>query len=348
MTFQQVSDNADLWLAEGARPAVQLTAEATTDFAPSISVDGRTLVFQRSQPSATGRFVETNTWLMKATLDRGRVAVDPRPIEADASVPLVSPDGSRVAFLHESQPGPRLLKTLKIKHLQTGVVVTVSTRCTLPVVGQLQWGSWPMQWTPDGRALVFVEQSDGRLMLKQHVVDSGTDNVRLADVSDDETNSRIRGVFPTADARFVDYLHWSGGSRYAVRRVERESRKDSELARVDGVADFPLQSVTIAGRTAHGALILLRRLPSTGSFNTVEVLAVSDDGRIRSIRVVPDVVERIGHVDVARPLLYLVCANRLVKNVCSVSLETGDMRQVTDNQAPNVSFSGVTSLADGR
>jgi serine/threonine protein kinase len=347
MTFQQVSDNADLWLAERARSAVQLTAEATTDFSPSVSVDGGTLVFQRSQPSPTGRFVETNTWLMKATLDRGRVVVDPLPIETGASVPLVSPDGSRVAFLHESQPGPRLLKTLKIRHLQTGSVVTVSTKCTLPVIGRLQWGSWPMQWTPDGRALVFVEQSDGRLMVKQHLVDSGKDNVRLADVTDDETNSRIRGVFPTADGRFVDYLHWSGGTRYAVRRVERESRQDSELAKIDGAAGFSFQSVTVAGRSAQGSLILLRRLPSTGTLSTVEVLEVREDGRIRSIRVVTNVVERMGHVDVARPLLYLVCASRLVKNVFSISLETGDMRQVTDNQAPNVSFSGVTSLVDG-
>jgi hypothetical protein len=81
--------------------------------------------------------------------------------------------------------------------------------------------------------------------------------------------------------------------------------------------------------------------------STVEVLEVREDGRIRSIRVVTNVVERMGHVDVARPLLYLVCASRLVKNVFSISLETGDMRQVTDNQAPNVSFSGVTSLVDG-
>ena len=54
--------------------------------------------------------------------------------------------------------------------------------------------------------------------------------------------------------------------------------------------------------------------------------------------------DRIAHVDVRRPLLYVVCINGLVQNVFSVSLETGEMRQVTDNQAPNVSFSGVTSL----
>ena len=57
MTFRQVSDNADLWLSDS--PRAQLTAEATMEFAPTVSTDGRTLVFQRSKPSDSGRFLAT-------------------------------------------------------------------------------------------------------------------------------------------------------------------------------------------------------------------------------------------------------------------------------------------------
>ncbi|HYN10644.1 MAG TPA: protein kinase [Vicinamibacterales bacterium] len=342
MTFRQVSDNADLWLLDRARPAVQLTSEATTDFSPTVSTDGHTLVFQRSKPSASGRFVATNTWLMRATLTGGRVSIDPLPIETDASAPLISPDGRRVAFLQETQGDPAL-KTLKIRHLQTGVVVTVSSRCILPVYGRIQWGAWPTQWTPDGQTLLFVEKKDERsYSLTQHAVDSET-NIRLIDVATDP--QRIRGLFPAADSRSVAYLHWAGEERYAVRQTELDSRKSVELARVDGAPGLPLQSVSIAGRTAQGSLIVLRWL--SASRTGVEVLEVKPNGHIRSIRTVPNIVDLTSYVDVRRPLLYVICVSGLIQNVFSVSLETGAMRQVTGNQAPNVSFSGVASLVDG-
>jgi Tol biopolymer transport system component len=158
MTFQRVSDNGDLWLADPARPATQLTAEVTTDFSPTVSTDGRTLVFQRSKPESSGGFIEPSTWLMKATLDSGQLAVSSVPLETDGSAPLISPDGRRVAFLQDLQPPAPGSKTLKVRHLETGDVTTVSQRSTLPVLGRLHWGSLPMQWTPNGRSLLFVEQ----------------------------------------------------------------------------------------------------------------------------------------------------------------------------------------------
>jgi serine/threonine protein kinase/Tol biopolymer transport system component len=358
MTFQQVSDNGDLWLADPARPATQLTAEVTTDFAPTVSTDGRTLVFQRSKPESSGGFIEPSTWLMKATLDNGQLTITSVPLETDGSAPLISPDGRRVAFLQDLQPPGTGSKTLKIRHLETGDVTTVSQRSTLPVLGRLHWGSLPMQWTPDGRSLLFVEQlpseSGDRLKrtgytLKQYVVDSKK-TVRLVEVS---ATQRIRGLFPTADSRSVAYLRWTEKSekekeRYVVRQVELHSGKDVDLAEVEGAAGIDFQSVSIVGQTAQGSLILLRKLPPAAGRPADEVVEITREGARRSIRTMMNFGrERIAHVDVRRPLLYVVCRNGLVQNVFSVSLETGEMRQVTDNQAPNVSFSGVTSLPNG-
>ncbi len=347
MSFRQVSDNADLWLADltrtdRTRSSVQLTSEATTDFSPTSSVDGRTVIFQRSKPTSFSRFVATNTWLMKGTLSSGRLSVDPLPVETDASSPLISPDGRYLAFLQEPQPTTAGLKTLKIRHLQTGHVVTVSKRCTLPIYGRVQWGAWPIVWTPDGKSLLFVEkQDDNSYSLTQHIADSAK-NTRVRTVAKDP--HRIRGLFPTADSRSVAYLHWAGDERYTIRQTNLDSREDTELARVNGAAGLPLQSVSIAGRTAQGSLIVLRRLADRSG---VEVLEVKPDGQTRSIRAVPNVVDLIAYVDVRRPLLYLICASNFIQNVVSVSLESGAMREVTDNQAPNVSYSGVTSLMDG-
>ena len=71
LTFRQVLDNSDLWFSDCTSGALQLTADASTDFAPSASANGRGLVFQRSRPSSSGPFVETSTWLMNAVRDGG-------------------------------------------------------------------------------------------------------------------------------------------------------------------------------------------------------------------------------------------------------------------------------------
>ena len=358
MTFQRVSDNGDLWIVDRARVTAQLTAEITTDFSPTVSSDGRTMVFQRSKPESSGRFIEPSTWLMKATLDNGQLAVSSVPLETDGSAPLISPDGRRVAFLQDLQPLTPGTKTLKIRHLETGDVMTVSPRSTLPVLGRLHWGSLPMQWTPDGRTLLFVEQSQsetGNAMkrtgftLKKYLVDS-KETVRLVE---GPATQRIRGLFPTADSRSVAYLRFSEKSekekeRYVVRQIELDSGRDLELAEVEGAPGIAFQSVSIVGQTAQGSLILLRKLPPAAGKPADEVVEITRDGARRSIRTVLNFgLERIAHVDVRRAILYLVCRNGLIENVFSVSLETGEMRQVTDNQAPNVSFSGVTTVPNG-
>ena len=246
-----------------------------------------------------------------------------------------------LAFLqdHEGDPG---LKTLKIRDLQTGAVITVSDKCTLPIYGRFQWGAWPMQWMPDGQMLFFVEKPDKTtISLTQYSVGSGT-NIRLVEIPFDH---RIRGLFPTADGRTIAYLYWAKTEQYMVRQLDLDSRKESTIAQVEGASGVPFQSVSIAGRAANGALIAIRR--SAVSRTQIEALEIRPDGQSRSIATIPNAVDSIAHVDVRRPLLYVVCANGEIQNVFSVSLETGAMQQVTDNQAPNVAFSGVTSLRDG-
>ncbi len=310
MTFRQVSDNADLWVSDAPRRENQLTAEATTEFAPTVSTDGRTLIFQRSKPSASGRFVANNTWLMKATMADGRLTVDPLPIETDASAPLLSPDGRRVAFLQEGGGDPAL-KTLKVRDLETGAAMTVSDKCTLPIYGRFQWGAWPMQWMPDGQTLIFVEKPDkATLSLMQYSVTSGK-NLRLIDIP---AEHRFRGLFPAADGRTIAYLYWPADAVYMVRELDLLSRKETTIARVEG-AGLAVGSVWIAGRTAQGNLIVVRWL--SVSRTGVEALEVTVDGRTRSIATIPNVVDSIAHVDVRRPLLYVVCATGQIQNVFS-------------------------------
>ena len=343
VTFTQALDNSDLWISDRIAGEMQLTADASTDFAPSASASGREFVFQRSRPSSSGPFVETSTWLMRGVRDGSRLIVDSEPIAADGFAPALSPDGTLVAFLQQGQPG---FARLKIKNLRTGSIETVSevgARPALPT--RIQWASPPMRWTSDSRSLLFVEHAQKAVTIRLYRVDSGLDPDRLAAVP---AGHRIRGLQVDLDSRTFAYLHWTGGENYVMQVVDMATRASIQTVPVTGKPGIEFQSVSLAGRSGTDeSMILLRQLkPGTGP-TPIEVLKVSRTGRISTIAVIENVIDRTPHLDRHHALLYLICMDGLIQNVCQLSLATGKTRQMTANQAPNVGFSGVESLEDG-
>ncbi len=65
------------------------------------------------------------------------------------------------------------------------------------------------------------------------------------------------------------------------------------------------------------------------------------------LRTVDRVFDSSVRLDAPRSLLYMTRAENLVHNLFSLSLTTGSLQRLTDNQAPNVSYSGVERLPDG-
>ena len=233
---------------------------------------------------------------MKATLDSGQLAVSSVPMETDGSAPLISPDGRRVAFLQDLQPPAPGSKTLKIRHLETGDVTTVSQRSTLPVLGRLHWGSLPMQWTPDGRSLLFVEQlppeSGDRLKrtgysLKQYVVDS-KETVRLVEVSANPENTRSLshcrqplGRLPSLDGEvgegertvcgstgrtpFGERRRFGGGRRRSRHRLPKRVYRRPNSS---GIAD-PLAEAATGGREPADEVVEITREGARRSIRTM-------------------------------------------------------------------------------
>ena len=237
---------------------------------------------------------------------------------------------------------------MQIRNLQTGLTDTVSELSARPVLPmRIQWSSLPMRWTPDSRSLLFVEQqSPDRFTIRRYRIESGLDPLPSALA---KAGHRIRGIYVSADPRDFAYLRWSGDENYAIHVVDLATLKDVEWVKVPGVPGTPFQSVSVAGRTeSDDSMIVLRKLKPGTAPNSIEVLRVAKSGRISKVAIIENVFDRTPHLDPRRSLLYLICMDGLVQNVCQLSLGTGKMRQITDNQAPNVSFSGIRAFRMGR
>jgi Tol biopolymer transport system component/DNA-binding winged helix-turn-helix (wHTH) protein len=182
------SGKEDIWLmnADGSNQK-QLTTTAGANFEPTVSADGRTMVYASKAADAT-------THLWKMNLDNGESAqltngdFDLRPdISPDgrwvvymsiakslptlwkisveggqapiqitdkiASVPRVSPDGRFIACFYRARVSA--FSKLAILPSDGGEPVKVFERSPTIIIEA------GIQWTPDGRALTFVDNRDG-------------------------------------------------------------------------------------------------------------------------------------------------------------------------------------------
>jgi hypothetical protein len=71
---------------------------------------------------------------------------------------------------------------------------------------------------------------------------------------------------------------------------------------------------------------------------------VTLDGTRRNLGTVPDAPIPVVRADVGRGRLFMIRATGGIHNLHTMSLRDGTMRQVTSNQSPGVSFSGIHPL----
>jgi TolB protein len=182
------SGKEDIWSmnADGSNRK-QLTTTAGANFEPTVSADGRTMVYVskaadgsthlwkmnldtgesaqltngafdlRPDISPDGRWVvymsiaKSTSNLWKTSIDGGKAPI--QLSDKMASVPRVSPDGRFIACFYRAQLG--LLSKFAIIPSGGGEPVKVFDKSTTTIV---EAGT---QWTPDGRALTFVDNRDG-------------------------------------------------------------------------------------------------------------------------------------------------------------------------------------------
>jgi serine/threonine protein kinase len=195
----RTGENWDIWIANrDGSETKQLTSDAFIDQQPAVSGDGRYIVFQ-SNRSATrklwrmdidgsnlkqltagadvdayptsspdGRWViymsqraaKVNTW--KVSIDGGT------PVEItdrSSQIPIVSPDGRSIAYFHTDEQTNNQPKLSMMPFEGGEPVKTIDLPRTVQPLA--------FAWTPDGRAIAYLNNASGVLNVWSQPIDGG-------------------------------------------------------------------------------------------------------------------------------------------------------------------------------
>lgn len=181
---------SDIWIVDTARGLKKpLTSDNRRDFAPTVTRDGRFLIYSSEQEGSPAKVWRTNIdgsnpkqltfgnddrfpscsadgkWVFYSSfIPNQQERYDEKlwkvPLDGGESTlvvdepstrPLVSPDGKLVSFAY--QPAPDLAWKVRVISYETGEVVK-----DLAVAASALSS---LQWSPDGRGLTYVETADG-------------------------------------------------------------------------------------------------------------------------------------------------------------------------------------------
>jgi eukaryotic-like serine/threonine-protein kinase len=337
VTFQQQHANARLLrLTPSTGLEAQLTNDALSDFAPSASADGRTLIFQRhaGSPSLGGTLLDSQLFLAR---DGGAEAA--RAVSA-GFFPRVSPGGGQVAYFGR-QSSASLYASLFVKDLASGQTRTVSSQCPLQgfSMSPVEWIQQNLAWSPDG-SLFFVEQGDAGPLVRRF---DPRDGVTASVTGVLEPRVRVVDLHPSPDGSELGYLLYHDGA-FQVRRRMLATGEDQVVGRWPGrPAD-----VYLKGWSDDGALIvILRHTNVTGAEAPVmEVFAATPQGTRRVARLPRAHAVSARMSRGGRTLFYTGTIDR-ANNIFALALATGAVLRLTSNQLASVEFSGIEPLADG-
>jgi Tol biopolymer transport system component len=340
ITFRLSTETSHLWLHDPqARRLVPLTNDALSDLAPSVSRDGRTVVFQRMQASALAGNLILDSRLMKGTLSGQTLQLESEFV-ADGFAPKISPDGTLLAYLQGSPP------VLQIKDLRTSQVLTVSKEAAPPAFSPFpnSWLGQTVAWSASTGDLLFVDRATG-YRIRQYGPGRGVDETPIAQA---DRGWRIRDLFPSGDGRTVAYLK-SSSDAHELHVVDLASRVDRLLRRIEGTAAVSAHGWTTGDRS----VLLVREVtpPQTDADSDppsgVEILEVDLSSGTRRLAAVDNALHSTARVDPKRLVAYVTRSVDQVHNLYTLALGTGALDPVTDNRFPSVSYTGLQPLASG-
>jgi len=151
----------------------------------SVSADG-TFAVAAWQVPAPGAALRSQ--LMRIDLHTGARSVIVDDPDADLEHPVISPDGSAVAFIRETASTPRESPRVSLCHFIFG-----ADRPTRLAPG---WDRWPasVAWTRDGSALLVTADQAGRRPLFEIGLDGGVRQVTADDFSYTDVVAAPNGV----------------------------------------------------------------------------------------------------------------------------------------------------------
>jgi hypothetical protein len=344
IAFEQNATSVNLWrmtLSSGALR--QLTGDALNDYWPSSNADATRVAFQRARPTPEEGFQFIDARVLAADATRGG-ALEPQTID-DGFGPRLSADGSWVAYYQRLPERTRL--RLLVKNLSTGEVRTLAEDCTLPSLTPMppiDWFDQTMTWGSGSDLYFLAHGQNGQEVRRAEVGQRGEPSVLTAVPQAAE----LRDVRVSSDGSRLAFLvrfRNKPGEPAAAGRVEvrvRNLRDTSEsvILREPG----PVREDFLPGWTSRNSLVVQRAEGPVGGVFALTFSEVALDGTRRPIATVGGSFASTVRLDQGRDRLFVTRAEGGIHNVHLLDIADGKMRQLTANEAPGVTFSGVQPL----
>ncbi|MDQ3068167.1 MAG: serine/threonine-protein kinase [Acidobacteriota bacterium] len=343
VTYQQKNANAKLWRLTPDAAPVPLTSDALSDFAPSASPDGKTLLFQRHAASPSLGMTLFDSQLFSARPNGA--GVDAITVSAASGFfPRVSPGGTQVAYFVRPSAASRVV-SLHVKDLTTGETKMVSDQCDLPgySVSPVEWANQNLAWSAGG-FLFFIERGDQGALIRRF-----DPKERVTTTVAGPLKTRVTDLFPSPDGTELAYLLSHDGEIQVRRRSLAAGNEHVARTWRARVGDIYLK-----GWTPRGELIVVRRGVDgpQSAWPMMTVLALGGPAgqagqAERQVAGVPRAYALTARLSREGNTLYFDAQERRIHNVYTLALATGAVRRLTANQLQSIAFSGIEPLADG-
>ncbi|HXT71107.1 MAG TPA: protein kinase [Vicinamibacterales bacterium] len=331
VSFRQLTKDASLWQFAGA--SQQLTQDSLSDYAPVLSGDGRTLAFQRSQPTPSRGYTILDAKIFISPFEGGQ-ATGARAI-ADAFAPDLSYDGRWLAYLQPGDPAPRTVLT--VRDLRGGTTATVSRSMTPPSLTTtprpVDFVARTTAWSRSGDELFFVDWPDAMVVRRYRAVTSEVEPPLM-----NTAGSVLRDLYVSSETGRLGYISAPAGL-VSVHELDPVTNAVREIARFKGTE----RGLAIAGRGwMNRQFVVLRTVRShDDGTGDLEILVTSDNGNVKVVASVPNAFGSTARLHAAERAIYLTRSEKGTDNVYVLSLATGNLTQVTQNTLPGVKFSGL-------
>ncbi len=347
IAFTQQATTVNLWTVNLTSRAVrQLTGDALSDYWPSLNLSGSRIAFQRARPTpAEGyQFIDARVLVAETPRDR---ALEPQVV-ADGFGARLSADGTLLAYYQRLPNASRL--RLLVKNLATAEVRTVSEDCLLPSFTPnppVDWVTQTLAWGPQGDLYFIAVNSERREIRRADLTGSaGSVAVATAPVGEELRDLRV-----SPDGAMIAYLVTLRRGEEATGAAERVTEirirhmldnREVVVTREPG----PARELFLPGWMRQNSLVLERaKGPSAGLYELL-LTELALDGTRRPLATLPDSFASTVRLDQVRGRLYVTRAVGGIQNVHLLTLADGKMRQLTTNEAPGISFSGIHPIGD--
>ena len=339
VTFRQSSEDSKLWIVDRTTGrSQQLTAGTLSDAAPTVSRDGARVIFQRTPPSPSQSVSMVDATLYVAERAGAGARQEPRAIGAGFAA-TIAPDGASVAYQQRHAHPTRMW--LVVTALATGTTVTATEHAILPSFSPqpVEWVEQVFAWSPDSAELYFADY-EARPTIRRFRPRAGEPPTVLAAA---ENGEFIRDLYPSADGRSLAFIVWK--SKMAVVRLI-----DLTTGAVRELATFPTGGIYSRGWLPDDRGLLLLRTGARGDesgLSEVEILTLMKSGSVDAAGSIAQAYLGTTRYDSAKSVLYVTRSIDGIHNVHEYSLATKTLRQVTDNNVPGVTFSGMRPAPAG-